>query len=302
MSAGANGRHWRADLALAAITLVWGTMFVLVKEALNSVSTLVFLALRFAIATVALAVAFRGRYGRLGARRKQLRGGVAAGLCLFAGFAFQTFGLRHTTPSKSAFVTGLAIVLVPLLASLVHRSRPDLPEILGIAVATVGLGLLTLEGSSLSIAVGDVLTMICAVAFALHILVVGHYSARTGFEALSLIQIATAGLLAALTCGWAETPKLVWSAGLAAALLVTGLLATALAFSVQAWAQQRTTATHTALIFALEPVFAWMTSYLVFGEVLGARAAAGAALILAGILTVELKPFARRRHPLEQKL
>ncbi len=298
MTRGRSGRRWHADLALVAITLIWGATFVLVKEALRSTSTLVFLALRFAIATIALAFAFRGRYSSsLKGRSRELKGGVVAGLCLFAGFVFQTFGLRYTTPSKSAFVTGLCIVLVPLLASFVYRIRPGPSEILGIGAATVGMGLMTLEGPSLSIATGDVLTAICAAAFALHILVVGHYSAGASFEALSLIQIATAGLLAAASCGWAEPPRLVWSAGLVAALLVTGLLATALAFSVQAWAQQRTTATRTALIFALEPVFAWMTSYLVFGEVLAARATAGAVLILAGILMVELKPIARRRHP-----
>lgn len=288
---------WRADLALLGIAFIWGLTFVVVKEALASASTLVFLALRFTLATLALAVAFRGRFGSLSLRSREVRGGVLAGVCLFAGFAFQTFGLRYTTPSKSAFITGLSIVLVPLLGSFVYRRAPRMSEAMGIAVAAVGMGMLTLEGWAPRIAFGDLVTLGCAFAFALHILVVGHYSAGAGFEVLSLTQIATAAVLAGVTCGWAEPPRLLWTPSLMAALLITGLLATALAFSVQAWAQQRTTATRTALIFASEPVFAWLASYLLAGEALGTRAAAGAVLILAGILLVELKPIARRSHP-----
>jgi drug/metabolite transporter (DMT)-like permease len=289
--------RWQADLALTGIALIWGATFVLVKEALASASTLVFLAIRFGVATLALSLVFRGRFGKLHTRGRELRGGVLAGVCLFAGYAFQTFGLRFTTPSKSAFITGLSIVMVPLIASLVYKNAPQVSELAGVVVATVGMGLMTLEGPSLKIALGDSLTLACAVAFALHITVVGQFSAGGSFEALSLTQVATAAALAAATCGWAEPPRAVWTAGLVAALLVTGLLATALAFSVQAWAQQRTTATHTAVIFALEPVFAWVTSYVVSGERLAARAAAGAAMILAGILLVELKPIERGKHP-----
>lgn len=297
MSRHGGAARWQADLALAGIALIWGATFVLVKEALSGVSTLLFLALRFALAAAVLMLAFRGRYSGPGSRRRDLRGGVAAGVCLFAGFAFQTFGLRSTTPSKSAFITGLSIVLVPLIGSIVHRKGPDLSETLGIGTATVGLGLLTLEGPSLQIASGDLLTMFCALAFALHIVVVGRYSAGGSFEVLSVAQVATAALLAGASFWWAEAPRIRWTAGLLAAIAVTGIGATALAFSVQAWAQQRTTATRTALIFALEPVFAWATSYAVLGEVLSLRAAAGAALILAGVLAVELKPISPSRHP-----
>jgi drug/metabolite transporter (DMT)-like permease len=297
MNQRATAACWRADLALVGITVIWGATFVIVKEALRSASPLVFLALRFSIATAALALAFRGRYGRLSVRRREVRGGVAAGLCLFAGYTFQTFGLRYTTPSKSAFITGLTVVMVPLIGSFVYRTAPQASELLGIAAATVGLGMMTLEGPSLAISLGDLLTLLCAVGFATHVIVVARVSRGGSFEALSLTQIATATLLAAASCGWAEPPRLVWTAGLAGALLATGLLATALAFSVHAWAQPRTTPTHTALILALEPVFAGLTSYLVFGEILSSRAAAGAALILAGILLVEMKPIARKQHP-----
>lgn len=293
MTAGAIRPAWQADAALVLITLIWGATFVLVKEALEDVSTLLFLALRFTLASAALAVGFRAR-GPLRIERRVLRAGVVTGLCLFTGYLFQTFGLRFTTPSKSAFITGLSVVLVPLLAAAVGRSRARPSEWAGAATATCGLALLTLEGSSLRMGMGDGLTLVCAVGFATHILAVGHYAPRVRVEELSLVQIATAAALALAGCWWAEPVRVRWSLRVIGAVVVTGLLATALAFTVQVWAQRRTTPTRTALIFALEPVFAWLTSYLVAGEVLSVRAAAGAMLILAGVLLVELKPTGRK--------
>lgn len=291
-------RLWRADLALAGIALIWGATFVLVKQALQDVSTLLFLALRFALATLALGAAFRPLPGKFHPRRTLLAGGVLAGLCLTAGYVFQTLGLRYTTPSKSAFITGLSIVLVPVLGAAWYRRPPALPEIAGIAAATAGLGLMTLDWNTLRIHRGDLLTLACAAAFAAHILVVGHYASRVSFQALALLQVATTAALALASCWWLESPLIRWTPGVFIALLVTGLLATALAFSLQAWAQQHTTPTHTALIFALEPVFAWLTSFLLLREILSPQAALGAVLILAGILLVELKPFSSRNVPL----
>ncbi len=291
------GYRWRADLALAFIALIWGSTFVVVKQALADSSTLLFLALRFSLAAAVLFLALRGWYGRSRNRGLECRAGILAGLCLFAGYAFQTFGLRFTTPSKSAFLTGLSIVLVPLIGSAVHKKAPRAFEVLGVLAATAGMGLMTLEGSSLRPGPGDLLTVACAGAFAVHILVLGHYAKRVSFERLSLVQIATAAGLALATFWWAEVPRIRWSGGVLLALGVTALLATALAFTVQSWAQQHTTPTHTALILALEPVFAWLTSLLAVGEGLSGRAAVGAVLILAGIVLVELKPEPAKTHP-----
>jgi drug/metabolite transporter (DMT)-like permease len=290
-------RPWRADLALAGITLIWGATFVLVKEALQDVSTLLFLALRFSLASLALGLVFRPLSSKFSNPRTLLGGGVLAGLCLFGGFLFQTFGLHYTTPSKSAFITGLSVVMVPLLSGVVRRAWPQSSELLGVVLATAGMGLMTLEGETLTIGRGDLLTLACAFAFAVHILVVGHYAPQVSFAALTLVQIVTAALLASGAFWWAEPAVIRWRPGVIIALVVTGLLATALAFSVQAWAQQQTTATRTALIFALEPVFAWATSFALTGELLSARATVGAVAILAGILCAELKPIQPRRHP-----
>jgi len=287
---------WRADLALAGVALIWGATFVLVKEALRDASTLVFLSLRFALAAIALGLAFRPLASKFEPRRELLRGGAMAGICLFAGYLLQTLGLRYTTASKSAFLTGLSIVMVPLFGAGLRGCLPAWAELSGVVMAAAGTALLTLEGGLDRINLGDVLTLGCAAGFALHILAVGYWAPRTGFQAFSLVQIATCALLAGGALCWAERAYLRWTPGLVLALVVTGLLATALAFSVQAWAQQRTTPTHTALMFALEPVFAWLVSYWLAGERLSLRQGAGGLLILAGILHVELKPSRLRPH------
>jgi drug/metabolite transporter (DMT)-like permease len=288
-------RNWRADLALAGVTFIWGATFVLVKQALADASTLLFLAIRFTIASAALALAFRPLPSKFAKGRGLLAGGALTGLCLFAGYAFQTAGLRYTSAPKSAFITGMSIVIVPVLATLVQRKAPHLSEALGVAAAAVGMALMTLPGATLEVNRGDLLTFWCAVAFAVHILLVGHYAPKLGFEALALTQIATAAALGLGAFWWAEAPAIAWRPGVVIALAVTGLLATALAFAVQAWAQQYTSPTRTALIFALEPVFAWATSFVLAGELLSRRASLGALLILVGILLVELKPVTWRR-------
>ena len=290
-------RRWQADLALVFITLIWGSTFVVVKEALASASTLLFLALRFGLASVALLVVFRRMHVTILGQKRLLVGGALAGVCLFGGYVFQTFGLRSTTPSKSAFITGLSVVLVPFLSSIVYRKAPEIAEVLGVLLASGGLALMTLDERSFTISTGDMLTLISAFGFAIHIMVLGHYSRSSGFEALSVVQVVTCATIALGTCWWVETPHVVWRPSLLIALAITGLLATALAFTVMAWAQQHTTATRTALVFVLEPVFAALTSFLVEGELFTPRGGGGAALILAGIVLVDLKPFRRRPHP-----
>jgi drug/metabolite transporter (DMT)-like permease len=294
-------RRNAAELALVFNTLVWGATFLLVKSALGGISPLLFLALRFSLATAALALPFHNALANRSAW-KGAGAGVLVGSFLFLGYLFQTLGLRLTSAPKSAFITGLTSVMVPLLGSFVYRIRPRISEWFGILTATAGLGLMTLPGvgpaGTAAINRGDVLTFFCAIAFAAHIVTLGHFSRRMGFELLSVTQVGTAALLSLGLCGWTETPHMEWRAAVLSGILVTGLFATALAFTVQAWAQKYTTHTRTALIYMLEPVVAWATSYLLAGEGLSRRAAAGAALILGGVLLVELKPLSQRQHPL----
>lgn len=287
----------KAELALAANAAIWGATFVLVKAALRDISPALFLAVRFSVATAALLVLFRGVW-RGPVSWKSLAGGGITGIFLYSGYLLQTLGLRLTTPSKSAFITGLATVMVPLLAAFVYRVRPQVSEVVGVLVATVGMGFMTLEGDIGSISRGDWLTFGCAVAFAAHIVTLGHFSEHMSFELLSVGQVGFAAIAALAAFRWIETPRVQWQPLVIWCILITGLLATALAFTVQAWAQHYTTSTRTALIYALEPVFAWMTSFLLTGESLSARAALGAALILSGVVLVEMKPLNPRVHPL----
>ncbi len=290
-----------ADLALLFNAVLWGTTFVLVKSALNEISPVLFLALRFSLATVALLALFRGAWlGRSPkaprVTAKKLAAGGMIGIFLFAGYLLQTVGLQTTTPPKSAFLTGLATVMVPLLGALVYSIKPRISEVVGVLVATLGMGLMTLEGPIGSIGRGDLLTFGGAVAFAAHIVATGHFVEVIGYEILSITQVGAAALAALTLVWWVETPRIEWQPLVVWAILITGLLCTALAFTIQAWAQHYTTSTRTALIYALEPVVAWITSYCIAGEGLSARAAAGAVLILSGVLLVEVKPFNPRQH------
>ena len=227
---------------------------------------------------------------------KMLAVGSMIGIFLFAGYLFQTVGLKTTTPPKSAFLTGLATVMVPLLAALVYSIKPRISEVAGVLAATLGMGLMTLEGPVGSINRGDLLTFGGAVAFSAHIVATGHFAEQIGYEVLSVTQVGAAALSALSLVWWVETPRLQWQPLVVWAILITGLLCTALAFTIQAWAQHYTTSTRTALIYALEPVVAWITSFCIAGEGLSGRAAAGAAFILSGVLLVEMKPSNPRKH------
>jgi len=282
-------------MALVWNTLVWGSTFIVVKDMLRDLSPLLILALRFGLATALLGTVFLATGWKPG--KAGFLPGIGVGIFLFAGYFLQTAGLRYTSPPKSAFVTGLASVLVPLIGSLVYRNKPQASEVLGVLTATAGLALMTLESNIGAINLGDLLTFGSAIAFACHIVMLGHFAERTSFESLALTQIATAALCAVLLLGTQERSAVHWRPAVWYGILITGVLATALAFAIQAWAQQYTTSTRTALIYMLEPVAAWVVSFLVGGEGLSARASAGAVLILSGVLIVELKPLNRRPHP-----
>jgi drug/metabolite transporter (DMT)-like permease len=278
-------KRLRAELALAGVTMIWGTTFVVVKATLADVSTFVYLTLRFWVAAIALLVIYRRAL-----RKEAVGGGILAGTVLFIAYVFQTRGLELTTASKSAFLTGLSIPAVPLIASLVYRVKPRLIDLAGILIASVGMVLMTAPpgGFRSDLNRGDILSFLCAVTFAFHIVIIGHYSKLHGFETLAAVQITTAAVLGSVLFWFAEPVRFHFTAGVAAAVLVTGLLATALAFTTQAWAQQYTSSSRAALIFALEPLVAWLTSWMLVGERLPVRGKVGAGMILAGILLVEM--------------
>ena len=285
-------RKLKADLLLIFCTLIWGATFVLVKDALANASVFVFLALRFLLATVVLILMYGSQLRVAGA--SGFRAGALIGCCMFGGYAFQTAGLALTTPSKAAFITGFFVVFVPLLLALFGSRRAPLWVWFGALSAFIGLYFLAVPPSGLSaLNRGDLLVLACAFMFALHVISIGHYSIRYSPGALTLIQVAVTSLFTTLCVPLfalfgIEQPRVMWTRGLILAVVTTGIFATAVAFSVQVWAQQYTSANHAAIIFTLEPVFAGLTSFFFYHERLSARSLVGAALILGGILIAEL--------------
>jgi len=286
-----------AHILLLAVVFVWGTTFVLVKDALQDASPLLFNLLRMAMAFVALAIVNHRQLRHI--NRRAIFSGVIVGLFLASGYQFQTAGLARTTPAKSAFITGLVVVFVPLFTIVpalrsANTPAPRRTTAIGALLAFSGLLLLTTPaGTSLknlfvSIGPGDLLTLGCAIAFAGHLLTLAHTSRQVPTGQLATIQIGAAALIMAITLPIGGRPHLSITPRLLIALAVTSLLATAAAFTIQSWAQQHLPPTHTAILLTLEPVFACLTSFLVLHEHLGRRSLAGAALILAGIVVTEL--------------
>jgi drug/metabolite transporter (DMT)-like permease len=285
-------KRLRAELALALCTLLWGSTFVVVKNSLDHSSVFVFLALRFTLAGACMAVFSPKVFRAL--QREEIFAGVRLGFFMFCGYAFQTAGLRYTTASNSGFITGSSVVLVPLILALFWGKRVTLWVYFGTIAAGTGLHFLTVPVTGVAhLNRGDVLTFFAAISYAVHIILVGEYAREHSVAALSVLQVLACAVMAWLTAFGADairwqlmrfssTPEL-W-----AGIAVCALFATAVAFSLQLWAQQYTTPSHAAILFTLEPVFAMITSYLGLGERLGLRSVAGAGMVLVGILAAEL--------------
>ncbi len=272
-----------ALLALLLVTAVWGVTFVQVKDAIEIYPLFAFLAVRFAIASATLALPAGRRVRALG--RQGIGAGLVLGSLLALGYALQTAGLERTTVSATGFVTGMYVVLTPLLALVLFRIRSGRGVWVGVALTTAGLAMLSGVGDAS--AAGNLLVLGGASAYSLQIVLLERYAPRYDALALTFVEMlaALAGLGAvALARGELSTPRgwTVWGA-----LLVTGVFASALAFLVQAWAQRRTSATRTALAFAMEPVFAALFGYWLAEDRLGAAGWGGCAVIMAGIVLAE---------------
>jgi drug/metabolite transporter (DMT)-like permease len=286
-------KRLRADLSLAFCSLLWGASFVVVKNSLARSSVYIFLAVRFTLAALLMA-AFRPRVFRT-LKRAELLAGAALGFFMFGGYAFQTAGLQYTTPAKSGFVTGSSVVMVPLLLGIFWGRRLTLWVYAGVFAAVFGLYFLTVPAEGVSyLNRGDLLTFVAAGLYAMHIILVGDYTRRHSVAALSVLQVAACAVLAWVATGltsvtgW-QAARFGWQPGSLLGIAICAVFATAVAFSIQLWAQQFTTSSHAAILFTLEPVFASMTSYILLRERLGTRALLGAAFVLAGILIAELQ-------------
>jgi drug/metabolite transporter (DMT)-like permease len=272
----------RADLALAGAAFLFGTTFLVMQDAVADVEPIPFITARFAIGSLVLLPVAVVR-GRREQARPLLLAGASAAVALAAGYVFQTTGLQYTTSSVSAFLTYLLVVFVPLLSAVVLRRPPRPATALGVALAIVGLWLLT-EGAGIGLGRGEVLSILCALAFAVHILVLSEVANRHDIVVLNALQfglVAIALFVPGLLAGGYGFPASAWWAA-----IYTGIVVNAVAFGLQLWGQQRVSPSRTALVLMLEPVFAAILGY-VDGERIGPAGALGAGLILAGILVSE---------------
>jgi drug/metabolite transporter (DMT)-like permease len=272
-----------ALVALVLVTAVWGVTFVQVKDAVALYPLFAFLAVRFAIASLVLAVPAAGRMRSLG--RPGWTAGAALGLLLAAGYALQTAGLERTTVSSAGFITGLYVVFTPILGLLLFRTRVGRAVWLGVALAVAGLAMLS--GVGAGDVGGDLLVLGGSAAYSLQIVLMERYAPRydaIAFTQAEMVAAFTGFAAVALALGQVELPRglTVWGA-----LLVTGIFASALGYLVQTWAQRRTSATRTALAFAMEPVWAGLFGFWLAGDRLGALGWGGGAVIMAGILVAE---------------
>lgn len=281
-----RNHHTLATLALVAVTAVWGGTFVVVQDAVEQMPVLPFLFWRFALAAAVMALLRPGAIGGLSPEKR--RHGVYLGLLLGLGYVLQTFGLLHTSATVSGFITGMFVVFTPLIAWVVLR-QPIGPAVwLGVALATFGLALISLNGFAMGL--GELLTLGCAALFGAHIVGLGQWSTSSDAYGLTVIQLGVVALLSLgaspLQGGMALPPN----AGVWAAIVFLALVATALAFLAQTWAQTYMSAPRAAIVLTLEPVFAGIFGVTVGGDALTARILAGGLCIVAAMYVVELGP------------
>ena len=286
-------KNWKssailASMALVAVCAVWGSTFLIVQNAVSRMPVMDFLAVRF---TVAVAVMFALRPTCLrGMTPQGLRRGVGLGVVLGAGYITQTYGLRFTSATVSGFITGMFVVLTPVISWLILGKKVNRNTILAVVLATVGLALLSLHGWS--VGTGELLTLACAVFFAIHIVGLGEWSSEYDPYGFALLQIATVAVIALL----AASPggiKLPPDASTWGTVGITAVFATAIAFVVQTWTQSLVPAVTAAIIMTMEPVFAGIFGVFFGKNHLTVQIIFGAVCVLTAMLIVALKSSAK---------
>lgn len=303
-----------ADGAILLTTLIWGSTFAVSRDVLDYWPPLSYLALRLPLAALLFAALFPRQL--FGATLDAWRAGATLGLLMGCGFIGQTVGLLWTTPAKSAFITGLTTPLVPVVVYALWRARPSRENLAGIVLASIGGALiLAPAGASAAVNTGDLITLAMTVLFAAHITLMGLYARRFDVRQLSAIQITAAAALmlfvwlsvrawgalaGGLPAGLArEAEPLVWNATTVTQLIYLATVATVVSFLLWTWGQARMPATHAAVIFSLEPVFATLFAMLIRGsaEWSGGRSTLGAVLVVAGVIVSELRWGRRETEP-----
>jgi drug/metabolite transporter (DMT)-like permease len=275
-----------ADLALALVAIIWGTGFAASQMALDArLSPFQIMTYRFFISSVIMIIIFWREFKKI--KLPTIKAGVVIGVFLFLAFAFQTIGLKYTTPSKNAFITATNVVMVPFLYWIVLKRKPDKYSIIGAVLTIVGISFLTLEGS-FNVKSGDVLTLVCALGFAMHIISIGYYTKIHSPIQLVIVQMITAFVLSMLSLLFTQDAAMLTTKGIFA-ILYLGVISTTIAFLIQNIAQKHVNATKTAIILSTEAVFGTLSSIIFLGESLNSKMIIGCIIIFVAIIIAETK-------------
>lgn len=278
-------KQLKADLSLLAVTVVWGASFPIMSIAFKSVPPYSFIAIRYILSGLILGIFFIKRFNNFS--REMLKPGILIGIALGIGCILQAVGLTYTTPSKSGFITGLNVVLVPIFIAFIYKKIPDFKTNLGVVLSVSGLALMSISGK-VGINFGDFLTLLSAVAFAVQIILVDKFAKDSDLAVLTTIEFLVVGLLSSVPAAFIEGFKINLNLFAVGAIIFTALFCTIFAYGLQNVAQAYTTPTHTAIIFLAEPVFSAIFSVFI-GDKLSGRTFWGCSLILLGMIIINLK-------------
>ena len=278
----------QAEIYLLIIVIIWGSTFALIKGVIDTIPPYTYLAYRFLLAALILVVIFWKRLKKLNIM--VLKKGSLIGIFLFLGYTLQTVGIKYTTATKAGFITGLSVVLVPIISHFFIKDKVSRNSVIGVVLAFTGLWFLNYSGS-FSFNLGDFLVLLCAFSFAMHIISVGLFSKKLDYVLLAITQITVVFVLSLLMALIFERPAihLSYSSYIWWSIVITGIFATALAFYMQNRFQRYSSATKTAIIFSGEPISAAMFAYLLLGEKVGLIAWAGGLLIIFGMIVSQSK-------------
>ena len=271
-----------AQLGLILVAIIWGGTFFMVKQALNDAPPFSFATLRFGLASILSMALINRKLFQL--TKIEIIGGIICGFCLFLGYSFQNFGLMNTTASKSAFITSISVLFVPILLVMFKLQQVRVRIWIAVLIATVGLYILILPGGE-GLNIGDILTSACALSFAIHIIIQDIYIKKEiRLLPFFCVQSGFVTLLSFLNVQIFEPQAIIWSDRLFAAIIITGSLATFAAFLIMIWAQKILTPSETAIIFSFEPVAAALFATAVGGEILGLWGWIGGGLVCLAVV------------------
>lgn len=289
-----NQRKYLSDFGLLFVAVVWGGGFVAVKDALNTVTPMFLMAIRFVLAVLVLYVFFFKQIGKLS--KEDIKKGSVVGTILFLAFAAQTYGLQFTTASKQGFLTATYVVMVPFIYWILYKKRPALKAFIGSFITIMGIGLISLQ-NSLTLNLGDSLTLLCAFLFAAHIISIEYYAKDMNVFKLSFVQLSVAAIWFVIIALFTEPIPSVLSSRATFAIVYLAIFSTFACFTIQTIAQKYTSSSHASIIMSLESVFAAVFGILLLNESMTFSIVIGCILIFFAILIIEVefKPIRSKR-------